>query len=116
MFGRGHPEATLDVGQALVALHHLSRPGIGVGHQQQLAVELLEVALARVVDGEAEGIGLEIDLDQVACLRAPRGGLWIVRDDEALLLPRRLAHPLHQILNAPLHHVDPVRRSFAPSD
>jgi hypothetical protein len=48
-----------------VALHHLGRRRVGVGHQQQLAVEQFEVALLVLVDREAEGLGLQVNLDQV---------------------------------------------------
>ena len=67
--GLEHPKASLDVGQALVALDHFGCRLGGVGHQQQLAVEQLEVALTVLVNGVAEGFGLQVDLDQVGQAR-----------------------------------------------
>ncbi len=65
--GLQDPEAPLDVGQALVTRDHLGDLQVGdVGHQQQLAVEQFEVALLVLVDREAEGLNLEVDLDQVS--------------------------------------------------
>ena len=66
------PEPALDVSQAFVALHHLGRRRIGVGHQQQLAVQLLQVLLTGLVDGELEELALEVDLDQVRQVRLRR--------------------------------------------
>ena len=62
-------EATLDVGQALVTGDDVLGWGVGVGHHQQLAVQPLQVLLARLVDAEAEELALEVDLDQVRQVR-----------------------------------------------
>jgi hypothetical protein len=62
--GLQHLEATLDVGQALVALHHLGGREVGhVGHEQQLAVMQPGTVQRTLVGVEGEGITREVHLD-----------------------------------------------------
>ncbi len=58
-------KSPFDVGQTLVSLHHLGRRCLCVDDQQQLAVELLQVALFVLVNVELEVFAFEIDLDEV---------------------------------------------------
>lgn len=65
--GLQHPEAALDVGQALVAADDFSHWHVGdVGHQQQLAVVELCAPQRALVDAVAEGLALQVDLDDGA--------------------------------------------------
>ncbi len=62
--GLEHLEATLDVGQRLVAPHHLGRAQIlDIGDQHQLAVHELRSRECGFIDRIGEQIGLQVHLD-----------------------------------------------------
>jgi len=68
--GLQHMEATLDVGQALVARHDLLGAQVmHVAHQQQLAVHRLCARLGDVVDVVGEQLGLQVHPDDVGQVR-----------------------------------------------
>lgn len=56
-------KALLNISQTLLAPHHLNRWGVGIGHQQQLAVKQFQAKPLLLVNGVAEQIHLQFHLD-----------------------------------------------------